>query len=147
MSKPIEPEFVHEIRVTWGDCDPARIAYTARIPWFALDAINAWWEQHLDGDGWFQMEIDRNLGTPFVHMSLDFKSPITPRHRLMCEVWPARLGTKSIEFRVDGRQDGVLCFEGTFISVFTTADTFTSQSPPPEIRSIIEPLLRSSKAK
>lgn len=33
---------IHDIRVTWGDFDPARIACTGRLPWFALDAINAW---------------------------------------------------------------------------------------------------------
>ena len=27
--------FAHKINVTWGDCDPARIVYTARLPWFA----------------------------------------------------------------------------------------------------------------
>ena len=134
--------FLHEIRVTWGDCDPAKIAYTARLPWFALDAINAWWEAHLGGDGWFQMELDRNLGTPFVHMSLDFRAPVTPRHRLICEVWPHRLGNASITFRVDGRQAGLLCFEGTFTSVFTIADQFKSQPAPPDIRKMIEPLLR-----
>ena len=90
--------FVHEIRVTWGDCDPAQIAYTARLPWFALDAINAWWEEHFEGEGWFQMEIDRNMGTPFVNLSMDFRSPVTPRHRLMCETYPTRLGEKSITF-------------------------------------------------
>ena len=84
----------HEIRVTWGDCDPAKIAYTARLPWFALDAINAWWEDRLGGDGWFQMELDRNVGTPFVHMSMDFLAPVTPRDRLICHVWPARLGKR-----------------------------------------------------
>ena len=97
--------FVHEIRVTWGDCDPARIAYTGRLPVFALDAINAWWEAHLDGDGWFQLELDRNVGTPFVNLAMDFRSPVTPRHRLMCHVWPQRLGEKSITFRVDGYQN------------------------------------------
>ena len=71
--------FVHEINVTWGDCDPAQIAYTARLPYFALDAINAWWEAHFDGDGWFQLQIDRNIGTPFVNLSMDFRSPVTPR--------------------------------------------------------------------
>ncbi|WP_415401535.1 acyl-CoA thioesterase [Tateyamaria sp. SN3-11] len=138
MSAP----FVHEIRVTWGDCDPARIAYTARLPWFALDAINAWWEAHLGGDGWYQLELDRNIGTPFVHLSMDFRSPVTPRHRLMCEVWPSRLGDKSVTFTVLGRQDGVLCFEGTFTCVFIIADQFTSQRAPPELRQIIEPHIR-----
>ena len=140
MSAP----FVHEIRVTWGDCDPAKIAYTGRLPAMALDAINAWWEAHLGGDGWFQMELDRNVGTPFVHMSLDFRSPVTPRHRLMCEVWPQKLGDKSITFRVDARQDGVLCFEGTFTCVFIIADQFKSQSAPADIRALVEPLIRAA---
>lgn len=134
--------FEHEIHVSWGDCDPARIAYTGRLPEFALRAINAWWEHHLGGDGWYQMELDRGLGTPFVHLSLDFQSPVTPRHRLMCEVWPAKLGTSSIEFHVTGRQDGVTCFKGRFVCVFTRAADFTKQPAPPDIRAVVEPLLR-----
>lgn len=136
--------FEHEIRVTWGDCDPAKIAYTARLPWFALDAINAWWEAHLGGDGWYQLELDRNIGTPFVRMSMDFRSPVTPRHSLICTVWPRRLGDKSVTFRVDGRQDGILCFEGTFTCVFIIADQFKSQSAPPELRSVIVPHIRDN---
>ena len=105
MSKPTEMEprpdsaFRHDIRVTWGDCDPAKIAYTARLPWFALDAINGWWENVLGG-GWFQMELDRNVGTPFVKLGMEFAHPVTPRHTLMCEVFPTRLGEKSITFCV-----------------------------------------------
>jgi len=132
-------KFRYDIGIGWGDCDPAKIVYTANIPGYALKAINAWWEHHLDGDGWFQLELDRNIGTPFVHMSLDFKSPITPRHKLNCDVWPARLGETSIDFRVDGLQDGVLCFEGRFTCVFIVASEFKKQAPPKEIRDIILP--------
>jgi len=134
--------FTHQIRVGWGDCDPARIAYTGRLPWFALEAIDAWWEHNLGGDGWFQMELDRGTGTPFVHMSIDFRAPVTPRHRLICEVWPCKLGTSSIGFRVNARQDDKLCFEGKFICVFITPDTFTSKPAPHDIRDIVTPLLR-----
>lgn len=133
--------FEHEIRVAWGDCDPARIAYTARIPWWALDAINAWWEHHLGGDGWYQMELDRGFGTPFVHMSLDFRHVITPRHRLICKVAPTRLGNSSIAFRVEGYQDGTLCFEGNFVCVFITAQGFRPRPAPADIREIVEPLI------
>jgi acyl-CoA thioesterase FadM len=135
--------FVHEIRVTWGDCDPAQIAYTARLPWFALDAINAWWEEHFDGEGWFQMEIDRNMGTPFVNLSMDFSSPVTPRHRLMCETYPTRLGTKSITFGMKAFQNDVLCFTGSFTCVFTQADVFKSMPAPDRIRKVVEPLIRA----
>lgn len=133
--------YAHETRVGWGHCDPARIAYTGHIPWFALDAINGWWEHHFSGDGWFQLEIDRNVGTPFVHLSMDFHAPITPRHRLISYVWPTKLGSKSITFRVDGTQDGTHCFSGTFTCVFTIADQFKSQPAPQDIRDIITPLI------
>lgn len=140
MARQPEP-YTHEIRVTWGDCDPAQIAYTARLPWFALDAINAWWEDHL-GQGWFQLELDRGLGTPFVHMSLDFRHPVTPRHRLLCRVWPSRLGRTSIDFRVDGVQDGRTCFEGRFTCVFVLAGEFSKTEPPPDIRDLVQRHLR-----
>ena len=140
MSAP----FVHPVNVTWGDCDPARIAYTARLPAFALEAINGWWEAHLDGDGWYQMELDRNVGTPFVKMEMEFFSPVTPRHTLMCETFPTRLGNKSITFTVRGRQDDTLCFEGSFTCVFTIADAFRSQTVPDDLRAIIEPQVRAA---
>lgn len=135
--------FVHLVNVTWGDCDPARIAYTARLPWFALDAINAWWEAHFDGEGWYQLELDRNIGTPFVNLSMDFRSPVTPRHKLLCETYPTRLGEKSITFGMKARQDGILCFEGSFTCVFTIADQFKSQPAPQRLRDVIEPLVRT----
>ncbi len=128
----------HSIRVTWGDCDPARIAYTGRLPWFALDAINGWWEAHLEGDGWFQMELDRHLGTPFVRLEMDFRKPVTPRHELVCYVWPERLGDTSITFRVDGEQDGEICFSSRTVSVFIAAPEFRKQPPPLDIRRMIE---------
>lgn len=131
----------HEIRVSWGHCDPAKIAYTANIPAWALDAINGWWEAHLDGDGWYQMELDRGFGTPFVHMEMDFRAPVTPRHRLICEVRPVRLGEKSISFRVEGSQDGTLCFDGLFTCVFIVAGSLETRTAPPEVRAFVEPLL------
>ena len=129
--------FEHEITVGWGDCDPARIAYTGRLPWFALDAINAWWSHH-GGAGWYQMEIDQNVGTPFVHLAMDFRAPVTPRHKLICRVWPNRLGETSVGFRVEARQNDEICFEGRFVCVFIVADEFRKSSPPKSLREIVE---------
>lgn len=136
--------FEHGINVTWGDCDPARIAYTGRLPWFALDAINAWWEANLGGDGWFQMELDRNVGTPFVRLEMDIQSPVTPRHQLICHVWPVKLGETSITFRVDGDQNKEPCFSFRSVSVFTVADAFKKQPVPDEYRKIVESHMANS---
>ena len=148
MSKPIEPleapagegaaqaipstPFIHRIRVRWADCDPASIAYTGQIPRFALEAIEAWWEHHVGLD-WYALNLDRNIGTPFVHMTLDFRSPVTPRHILECAVSLARLGNRSIAHRVMARQDGALCFEGAFVAVFVDAEAMKPCTPPADI--------------
>ena len=136
--------YVHVTSVSWGDCDPANIVYTGRLPWFALDAINAWWKAHFAGDGWFQMELDHNVGTPFVRLEMDFVQPVTPRFDLHSYVWPARLGSSSITFRVDGEQNGKLCFSTQTVSVFTIADQFKKQSIPTQYRQRIESFVPDS---
>ena len=136
--------FQHDIRVVWGDCDPANIVYTGRIPGLALDAINAWWEDKLDGEGWFQLELDRGVGTPFVCMELDFKHPVTPRHTLNCYVWPVHLGKTSIRFCVEGEQGGTLCFAGFFTCVFIDARAFSKRQPPDDMRAVVEKHLPQS---
>ncbi|WP_170783179.1 acyl-CoA thioesterase [Ruegeria lacuscaerulensis] len=144
MSARPASAYRHDIRVTWGDCDPARIAYTGRLPWFTLDAINAWWEEHL-GQGWYQLELDRNVGTPFVRLEMDFKAPVTPRHTLACHVWPSRLGTSSITFCVDGEQDSQICFSAQTVSVFIVADAFEKRQPPQDIQDLLAPFLRDAE--
>lgn len=133
-------DFTHDILVGWGDCDPAQIAYTGRIPNFCLDSINAFLDAHFGG-GWFVQELDNDIGMPFVNMSIDFRAPVTPRHRLRCKVWPERLGTSSVTFRVDGFQDGTLCFEGRFTEVMVTASTFRKREIPAHFREMLERFL------
>jgi len=135
--------FIHEIRVGWGDCDVAKIAYTARLPWFALEAIDAWWEYQTGGKGWYQLNLDNGIGTPFVHMEMDFRSPVTPRHRLLCQVEVTRMGETSIEFRVTGRQADVVCFEGRYVCVFVEAESFEKRRPPQPILDLIASQLQA----
>jgi acyl-CoA thioesterase FadM len=130
-------KFVHAIKVRWGDCDPAAIAYTPNIPAWALEAIEAWWE-HYAGIDWYHINVDRNVGTPFVHMRLDFMAPITPRHMLECEVTLVRRGKSSVAHRVKGFQNNVLCFEGEFVSVFVNAKEMTPCEPPADILAALE---------
>jgi len=132
--------FEHQITVRWGDCDPAFIAYTGRIPNFALEAIDAWWKHHMNLN-WFELNVDRKLGTPFVHMSLDFTAPLTPRHVLICTVELLGLGTTSITYRVRGFQDGIQCFRGKFVSVFSTSSQVETRPPPEDLKALLTPLL------
>ncbi|MGF1627440.1 MAG: acyl-CoA thioesterase [Alphaproteobacteria bacterium] len=131
--QPAAPPFVHRCRVTWADCDIAQIAYTGRLPCFALDAIDAFWEAAVGVD-WYRLTLDHGLSTPFVRLAMDLASPVTPRLPLDCTVAVARLGRTSIGFRVEGRQGGTLCFTGDFVCVFVRSDSFTKIEIPPRLR-------------
>lgn len=137
-------EFVHRIRVGWADCDPALIAYTGRIPCFALEAIDRWWECHA-GQDWYRLNLDQNVGTPFVHMDIDFLAPITPRFALHCAVAPVQLGSSSVAFRVKGTQNDVACFAGNFVCVFVEAKTFKKTAAPPHIRDLIASYIEATE--
>ena len=129
--------FVWRRRVGFGDCDPPRIAYTGRIPEFALEAIDTFWEDLLDGDNWFRMNVDQGIGTPFVHMEFDFKAPITPRASLECQVKPISLGNTSLTFRVTGSQSGMECFIAHFVSVFVASPGLSKIRVPDRIRTAL----------
>lgn len=133
----MDQKFTHQIRVRWSDCDPARIAFTGRIPYFALDAIDAWWETTV-GDDWYRLNIDKDIGTPFVHISVDFRKPVTPRHVLCCDVQLIKLGDSSVRFSVHGFQDNNLCFEGEFVEVFVAAQEHIKIGIPQEFRERLE---------
>ncbi|WP_338664391.1 thioesterase family protein [Pararoseomonas sp. SCSIO 73927] len=117
MSRPTEGKlfpFVHARRVKWGESDPARIAYTARFLDFSMDAIEAFLLDRL-GAGFYELNVDRGVGTPFVHVELDFRSPLTPRDELETEVRLVRLGGGSLGFAVRGRVGERLAFEGRMV--------------------------------
>ncbi|MCR8549436.1 acyl-CoA thioesterase [Salipiger sp. P9] len=130
-------------RVGFGDCDPAQIAYTGRIANFALDALDAFWEDLLGGEGWFQMNAEGGYGLPFVRIEYDFKSPIVPGAPLFLQVWPVRLGTSSVTMAVRGVHRGAVCFEAQFVSVFTDRASFAKIAAPDHVRAA---LLRSYPA-
>jgi acyl-CoA thioesterase FadM len=136
--------FRHVVRVGWADCDPAKIAYTGRIPYFALEAIDAFWEAAVGAD-WFAMNVDRDFGSPFVHMSFDFRSPVTPRHRLVCEVRLHSLGESSVGLGVTGTQNGRLCFESRFVEVTVAAQAHKKIPIPDDIRRELSRYLAENK--
>lgn len=126
----------HAITVLWGDTDPAQIAYTANIPAWGLRAIEAWVKDCL-GVGWYEMNVDLGVGTPFVDLRLSFHAPITPRHPLLAAVTVARLGRSSLTCDVEGTQDGVRCFSGRYVCVFVDALARRPIPVPPNMRACI----------
>ncbi|MGL4295140.1 MAG: acyl-CoA thioesterase, partial [Aestuariivirga sp.] len=117
-------------RVAFGHCDPAGIAYTGRIIDYALEAIEEFWKVVLSGRGWFQLNVDHGIGTPFVNIQIDFQAPITPRSFVETEVRVVRKGETSITFEVRGAQLEKQVFSGVLTCVFINKDSMSSIKPP-----------------
>jgi acyl-CoA thioesterase FadM len=133
MSKPTEARtfpFIHARRIRWGECDPARIAYTARFLDFAMDAIEAFLLDRLDA-GFYELNVDHAAGTPFVRVELDFRSPLTARDTLETEVRLLRLGGASLTFGVSGRVGARLCFEGRLVAAHVRLHGATGMATAP----------------
>lgn len=110
-AQPDDGIYIHKIRVSWADCDPANIAYTGRLPNFALDAINSWWLVHF-GEDWYRLNLERDFATPFVHLEMDLRKPVTPLHPLLIALRLAKLGTSSFTFAFVARQNNEVCSRG-----------------------------------
>jgi acyl-CoA thioesterase FadM len=114
--------FVYRFRPRWAHCDPARMIYTPRFGDFCMEAIEAWFEARVGAD-WYRINLDWGIGTPFVHMEIDFRSPVTARDTLLIRVAVDRVGTSSIGFQVaaSAEAEGRLCFEGRSVCVSVPA--------------------------
>lgn len=125
--------FEHQITVGWGDCDPAQIAYTAHIPAWGLAAVEAWYKACF-GINWFQLNLEYGIGTPFVSLDFQFKSPVTSTDTLKIDVFVARMGNSSVKHVVEGYQNGVLCFVGHTVAAFVDAGTMKPIPAPTNMR-------------
>jgi len=114
--------FIHHRAIFWGDTDPAKIAYTGRFSDFLLEAIESWYRARL-GTDWSAITFDEDLGTPFVQMAFEFKSPVTTREPLDIRVLVTKFGRSSVSYavRAEGAESRVLRFTGTATNVWVKA--------------------------
>jgi 4-hydroxybenzoyl-CoA thioesterase len=138
VPEPPQTLFVHHRIITWSDTDAAGIAYTGRFPNFALEAIDAWFHDRLGAD-WFAQHTNMGGGTPFVHISMDFRASLRPRDDLFTTIALRKAGRSSLEFAVTGRMaSGAVSFEGRFVCVFVDDATFRSRPAPAQFADAIQ---------
>lgn len=143
MSSPTEEQqtligpYVYHRRIHWSHTDAAQIVYTVRFFDYVMEAIEGWFHEVVGVD-WYRLNLDMNLGTPFVHVDMDFRAPLTPRHDLQVTVWVERLGDKSLSFKAIGRRsDEVVSFEARFTCCMVDNRTMQPVTVPEPMREAI----------
>ena len=130
--------YVYRRRVQWGDADPAEMAYTVRFLDFAMDAIDSWYRDEIGCD-WFTLNVERQFGSPAVHLELDFKAPLRPGDEIEIRVFVEKVGTSSVTLRFDGRfTDGRPVYEGCIVNVFVDRESLRSAPIPSDMKARIE---------
>ena len=128
--------FVHTRRLTFGDTDAARIVYTARVAYFVVEAVEAWFLERLDVS-WLHINRDHGIGTPFVRLEVDFVSMMTPPDLLATEVALEKAGRSSLGFRLIGRIGARLCWNNRSVCAFVASATGRSVAIPEHLRGAI----------
>lgn len=122
----------------WSDTDAARVIFTGRIADYIVEAIDHFMGEVL-GCRWFEMNMDKGVGTPFVSVSFDVFKPITPRMTLNCAVFVEHVGNSSVTFRLDiYDQDENLLVTGKTVNVFVDSEALTKTEIPKDFRTRLE---------
>lgn len=136
--------FLFPRRIFFGDCDLLGIAFTGRITNFAIEAIESFWDELLDGCGWLYLLTEEKIAIPFVNLTFDFMSPVKAGMHLVCEVRVQQVGTSSVGLQVLGRQGQTTCFDCRATSVFMDATVFSKIPICDTIRVALQRVVSSS---
>lgn len=130
--------FTMQRRTSWGDCDPARIYYTPQAVYFAVEAVEAWYQEVL-GVSWGEMAERHDHNVRFVHVDCDYHRPLVASQVVHMQVWVVGVERSSVTFSVIGKSgDGALCFLARLVGCFVERNSIAALPLPEEISSLID---------
>jgi len=119
----IPTPYIHWRTVSFGDTDAAAIVYTTRFTDYCMDAAESWFRKYLEID-WYKININQGMGTPVVHMELDFTSSLIGGDKLGVVVRVSKVGRSTVTLEFEGlRKRGesneiTSCFTAKFVHCF-----------------------------
>jgi 4-hydroxybenzoyl-CoA thioesterase len=129
--------------VKWGECDFAGIAYTPRYGDWCIELIEEFYSRA--GVSWQQLHSELNLGSPFVKLHLDFKSPVMLGDSLEQDLSVEQIGASSVRWAVTGRVGDREVYAASIVNVIIDKRSGRSTPIPALVRDRIEQALVASK--
>ena len=124
--------FQREILVRFGHCDAAGWVFYPRYFEMISDFVEDWFEDGLaaSAPGLFH---HKQILTPSVHFTVDFVKPTRYGDRLTFFLWTTKIGTSSVDLRIEASHQGELRMRVKQVLVFISAHTSKSTPIPPEL--------------
>jgi len=135
--------YVHKRRILFGDTDAAGIVYTSRFPDYCMQASEHWFRECLEID-WYDININGGMGTPVVHMELDFMASLIGGDELNVEVTVENFGNATVTLAFLGYKNTAVsgrdnpCFSARFIYCFFSKKVNGSMAIPQRQRELLE---------
>ena len=120
-------EFVHELRVRYGECDPQGIVFNANYLLYFDVAFTELWREAL---GPWQEMVERGIDAVVAEANARFRSPARYDDVLQLRARITRLGDTSLTTEIDVVRDREVLVEGRLRHVFVDAETWKKTRMP-----------------
>ncbi|PCI21077.1 hypothetical protein COB64_00980 [Candidatus Wolfebacteria bacterium] len=134
--------YIYWRTILFGDTDAAGVVYTPRFSEYCMEAAEFWFREYACID-WYQQSM-QGLGTPVVHMELDFKAPLVGNDQLGVVVQVAKIGRTTVTLLMKGigdrktAGDPAIIFTAKFVFCFIKAESRRPYDIPNDQRRLIE---------
>jgi acyl-CoA thioester hydrolase len=124
-------DFVHRLRVRFGECDPQGVVFNANYLVYLDVAFTELWRERLGG---YHEMIDRGVDVMLVQSNLTYRRPAKADEEIDIRLRAGSLGTTSMALEATIERDGEPLVEATLHYVFVDASALTKTEIPAEIR-------------
>ncbi len=125
----------------FGDCDASGIAYFPSYLNILNGVVEEFWERL--GHPWTQLIRERRIGTPTVHLEVEFARPSRFGDRLAFELTLVKIGRSSLNLSHRILSSGEFRWSANQILVATRLDTHRACAWPDDVRASLEQFLES----
>jgi acyl-CoA thioester hydrolase len=125
--EPASAEFVHELRVRYGECDPQGIVFNANYLLYFDVAFTELWRAAI---GSWSLMVERGVDAVVAEANTRFRAPARYDDVLQLRARIVRLGRTSLTTEIDVMRDGELLVEGRLRHVFVDVETWAKTEVP-----------------
>ncbi|HWK28305.1 MAG TPA: thioesterase family protein [Solirubrobacter sp.] len=133
------PDFVHELRVRYGECDPQGIVFNPNYLAYFDHTVTELWRASAIGS-WDTM-VERGLDVVVGEANVRFRASARFDDLLALHARVSRLGTTSATIAIDVRRGDELLVEGWVRQVFVDAKTWRKTPIPDWVRDALAPFV------
>jgi acyl-CoA thioester hydrolase len=129
-------DFVHRLRVRFGECDPQGVVFNANYLLYLDVAFTELWRERLGG---YAEMIGRGIDVMLVQSNLAYRRAARADDLIDVRLRVAALGTTSLTMEATVERDGEKLVEATLVHVFVDAVSLEKTAIPADVRALLAP--------